>query len=55
MSEKYKVRDQDRPYFITFAVEEWVDVLPTKQYKDIVLDSLRFCQQKKGLVLYAWS
>ena len=44
MSEKYKVRDQDRPYFITFAVTDWVDVFTRQQYKDIVLDSLRLCQ-----------
>jgi REP-associated tyrosine transposase len=36
MSEKYKVRDQDRPYFITFAVEGWVDVFTRPMYKDIV-------------------
>jgi putative transposase len=54
MSEKYKVRDQDRPYFITFAVEAWVDVFTRRLYKDIVLDSLRFCQREKGLILYAW-
>jgi putative transposase len=54
MSEKYKVRDQDRPYFITFAVTEWIDVFTRQQYKDIVLDSIRYCQREKGLVLYAW-
>ncbi|HOX83213.1 MAG TPA: transposase [Chryseolinea sp.] len=54
MSEKYKVRDQDRPYFITFAVTEWVDVFTRQQYKEVVLDSIRYCQRKKGLVLYAW-
>ncbi|MDH4091293.1 MAG: transposase [Cyclobacteriaceae bacterium] len=54
MSEKYKVRDQSRPYFITFAVEAWVDVFTRQQYKDIFLDSIRFCQREKGLVLHAW-
>src|SRR5687768_16481443 len=54
MSEKYKVRDQERPYFITFSVEEWIDVFTRQQYKDIVLDSLRFCQKEKGLIIYGW-
>lgn len=54
MSEKYKVRDQDKPYFITFAVESWVDVFIRQVYKDILLDSLRFCQKEKGLIIYAW-
>jgi putative transposase len=54
MSEKYKIRDQERPYFITFATESWVDVFTRQQYKDIVIDSLRFCQKEKGLIIYAW-
>ena len=54
MSEKYKVHDQDSPHFVTFAVESWVDVFTRQLYKDIVLDSLRFCQKEKGLIIYAW-
>jgi putative transposase len=54
LSEKYKILDQNRPYYITFAVEEWVDVFTRQYYKDILLDSLRFCQKEKGLIIYAW-
>lgn len=54
MSEKYKIRDQDRAYFVTFATEGWVDVFTRSQYKDIVLDSLRYCQKEKGLIIYGW-
>ena len=52
--EKYKVRDQDLPYFIIFATEEWVDVFTRPLYQDILLESLRFCQQNKGLIIYSW-
>ena len=54
MSEKYKVHDQDSPYFVTFAVESWVDVFTRQLYKDLIVDSLRFCQKEKGLIIYAW-
>lgn len=54
MSEKYKVRDQDRLYFVTFAVEGWVDVFTRSMYREIVINSLRHCQNDKGLDLYAW-
>lgn len=54
MREKYKVRDPDRPYFITFAVEGWVDVFTRQSYKEIILDSIRYCQKEKGLLLYSW-
>jgi REP element-mobilizing transposase RayT len=54
MSRKYKIRDQNKLYFLTFAVVGWVDVFTRKEYKDILIDSLEFCQHKKGLELYAF-
>jgi REP element-mobilizing transposase RayT len=41
-------------HFVSFAVTGWVDVFTRKEYKDIVLHSLRFCQKEKGMVLYGW-
>ncbi|MEQ9426088.1 MAG: transposase, partial [Cyclobacteriaceae bacterium] len=32
----------------------WIDVFSRKSYRDIVVDSLRYCQKEKGLELYAW-
>ena len=50
----YKFNDQDGIYFVTFAVEEWVDVFTREEYKNMVLDSLWFCQTEKVLAVYAW-
>ena len=50
----YKIRNKEGIHFITFAVVEWVDVFTRKEYRDIVLDSIRYCQQEKGLILHAW-
>ena len=50
----YKIRNQAAIHFLTFAVVEWVDVFTRKSYVDILLDSLRFCQSSKGLLLHAW-
>jgi len=54
MSTKYKFRDQSKLYFISFAVVYWIDVFIRNEYKDILLDSWRYCQKAKGLELYAW-
>ena len=54
MSEKYKIRDQDKLYFITFSVVQWIDVFTRSEYKDILIESLKFCQKEKGLDIYAW-
>jgi REP element-mobilizing transposase RayT len=50
----YKIRDKEGIHFVTFAVAEWVDVFTRKDYRDILLDSIRHCQQEKGLVLHSW-
>ena len=54
LSIKYKIRDQTQLHFVTFAVVEWVDALTRSIYKDVLIDSLRYCQNHKGLLLYAW-
>jgi REP element-mobilizing transposase RayT len=33
---------------------QWADVFTRKQYADILLDSLKFCQKNKGLRVHAW-
>ena len=50
----YKIRNKEAIHFITFAVVEWVDVFTRKEYRDIVVESIRYCQQEKGLLLHAW-
>ena len=50
----YKIRNQAAIHFITFAVVSWIDVFTRKDYRDILLDSIRFCQREKGLVVYSW-
>ncbi len=33
---------------------EWVDVFTRRMYKNVLIDSLKYCQKNKGLLLYAW-
>ena len=54
MSGKYEIRDQGLPYFMTFTVVDWVDVFSRKSYKDIVVDSMKFCIKNKGMILYSY-
>ena len=50
----YKIRDQSAVHYLSFAVVEWIDVFTRAIYQDIIIDSLRYCQQKRGLILNAW-
>jgi len=54
MSIGYKIVDQEALYYVTFQVVNWVDLFTRQVYRDIVIDSLRFCQANKGLEVYAF-
>ena len=32
----------------------WLDVFTRNEYKDLFLESVRFCQKEKGLEIHAW-
>ncbi|MBN1187181.1 MAG: transposase [Bacteroidales bacterium] len=54
MSEKYKITDNDRPYFLTMTTIGWVDIFTRKEQKLLVIDSLSYCQKEKGLIIFAY-
>lgn len=54
MSSGYKFTDKEGCYFITATVVDWVDVFTRDIYRDILIDSFRFCQKNQGLVIHAW-
>ena len=41
-------------YFVTFAITNWVVLFIRNECKEIVLNSIRFCQEDKDLEVYAW-
>ena len=53
MSRNYKFHNPIGVYFVSFTVIEWIDVFTRNEYKDILLDSFRYCQQEKGMEIYA--
>jgi REP element-mobilizing transposase RayT len=54
MSTGYKISEQDELHYVTFQIVRWVDLFTRQVYRDIVIDSLCFCQQHKGLEIYAF-
>ena len=54
MSRANKFHKPDAAYFVSFAVVEWIDVFTRRSYKDILVESLKYCQENKGLQLHAW-
>ncbi|GHV57091.1 transposase [Bacteroidia bacterium] len=54
MSTAYRISEQDELHFVTFQIVRWVYIFTRKIYRDIVMDSLRFCQHHKGVEIYAF-
>jgi REP element-mobilizing transposase RayT len=49
----YRIIDE-KPYFVTLTVIDWVDIFTRKNHKLAIVNSLKYCQQQKGLEIYAW-
>ncbi len=54
MRSRYKITATDGIYFVTSTIVEWIPIFTSRVYFEIVIDSLKFCRQSKGLLLYAY-
>jgi REP element-mobilizing transposase RayT len=54
LSRKYKFKDNDKLYFVTFGVINWIDLFIREEYKKIMLDSWKYCMANKGMEIYGW-
>lgn len=41
-------------YFMTITTIDWIDIFSRLQQKYVIVDSLKYCQQNKGLEIYAY-
>jgi len=53
MAFKYSVTDQNEIYFITTTVVGWIDAFTRKELAEVIIESLKYCQSEKGLIIYA--
>jgi len=54
MSRRYKIQNCSQIYFVTFTIVDWVDVFTRQIYKQMLVDSLTYCRQSKGLLVHAF-
>lgn len=54
MSEKYKISETDKPYFLTTTVIGWIDLFTRKELKLSIVNALKYSQKNKGLVIFGW-
>jgi len=53
VSNKYKFNNNIKPYVVFFAVVYWIDLFIKNEYREVLLNSLKYCQRNKGLHVYA--
>jgi len=44
--------NENLTHFLTITIIEWIDIFTKSQYFQIIIDSLKYCQKNKGLLLY---
>jgi len=54
MRSRYLVREPNIAHFITCTVVQWLPVFTHTARFDILIDSLQFSREKKGLKIYSW-
>ena len=54
MSHQYRVRNHEEIHFITFTVVDWVDIFIRPVYKNLIIESLKYCSEHKGLNLFGY-
>jgi putative transposase len=53
VSHKYKTFE-GKIYYVTLTVVGWIDVFSRKEHVYEIFENLKYCQEKKGLQLYAY-
>ena len=53
MGFKYAIRS-DKLHFLTHTVVDWIDVFTRRELASVIVDSLNYCIENKGLEVYVW-
>jgi REP element-mobilizing transposase RayT len=51
---RYRIFEQEYPYFLTATVVAWLPVFAHAPFVDIVLDSWRFLQRERGVRIFGY-
>ena len=54
MSRKHKFYNKEGLYFVSFAVVYWIDVFVREEYFQVLINSLDYCRNQKGMEIYCY-
>lgn len=50
----HKIINQNGIHFLTMTIVGWINILDREEYKQIIIESFKFCQINKGLAINAF-
>ena len=50
----YQIKDQEALHYLTLLVVDWIDIFTRQSYRDIVVESIIYCQKNKGLQVFGY-
>lgn len=50
----FTIQDESLPHFLTCTTTQWLPLFNRPYNQDVIIDSLRYCQTEKGLIIYGW-
>jgi REP-associated tyrosine transposase len=50
----YRISDQNALYYLTITAVSWIDLFTRSKNKEILINSLQYCRENKGLELYSY-
>jgi REP element-mobilizing transposase RayT len=53
MSE-YRITTPDELFFVTLTTVGWIDVFTRNEYKNILIENLKYCQENEKLDIYCY-
>ena len=51
---RYKIYNEQQPHFLTMTVVEWIPLFTNHEIVSLLLESLRFVQKEREVVIYAY-
>ena len=50
----YKIENQTEIHFLTMTIVGWADIFSRQSYRDVLIESMKYCTANKGLIVYAY-
>jgi REP element-mobilizing transposase RayT len=51
---RYRFHEREHPYFLTDTITAWLPVFAQPENAQIVLESWRFLQRERGILIFGW-